>query len=511
MTVPALESLRDAGVKRGLTARWPEVATALAWLLACALLWATPVSHDVVWQLWIARQLQAGTELYTQIQEVNPPLWYWMAVPIEWLARSLRLDSARTEVAVVLALAGISLVLVGVLVRDDDWRQRGAMLLGALLMTIVIPSTDFAQREHLAAIGALPYALLLARRVSGRSVSPLLALAIGLFAAPVLALKHYFVLLPVLLELWLVWKSRRAWRPIRPETVAMALVAAAYGAAVMIWTPAYLTDMVPLLAMAYGEFRPPILAVILTWMVPAALLGFVYAMQSWREFPDYSAAAAIMALAFGIAYLAQAKGWSYHAIPVFGALALMALTHMAASAQKWSTRLAGLALLAMAVIPALAQGPYRNEFAPIVRPMLSAAEPGAPAFMLTTNPSKIWPMNVELGLEWPSRYFHFWMLNAVARFESQGQPLPDNLAAYADRVRQETVDDLLCNPPEVLIADRISVRAYPSFDILAFFTADPRFAALMAAYAPETAVGSFTSYRRVAPLPPSDQINCLIR
>ena len=44
---------------------------------------------DVIWQMWVARQLLGGTELYSQINEVNPPLWFWMAVPVEAAAQAL--------------------------------------------------------------------------------------------------------------------------------------------------------------------------------------------------------------------------------------------------------------------------------------------------------------------------------------------------------------------------------------------------------------------------------------
>jgi hypothetical protein len=46
-----------------------------AFVLA-VLLRAIPLTHDVVWQLWIARQLLQGAEIYRDIWEVNPPLWF---------------------------------------------------------------------------------------------------------------------------------------------------------------------------------------------------------------------------------------------------------------------------------------------------------------------------------------------------------------------------------------------------------------------------------------------------
>ncbi len=44
------------------------------------------LTHDVVWQFWVARQMLGGTRLYSEIWEVNPPLWFWAAMPVQWLA-----------------------------------------------------------------------------------------------------------------------------------------------------------------------------------------------------------------------------------------------------------------------------------------------------------------------------------------------------------------------------------------------------------------------------------------
>src|SRR3546814_6831302 len=48
------------------------------------------------------------------------------------------------------------------------------------------------------------------------------ATLVGCLAAFGFALKHYFVLAPILLELWLLMGAKRNWRPFRPETVTLA-------------------------------------------------------------------------------------------------------------------------------------------------------------------------------------------------------------------------------------------------------------------------------------------------
>jgi hypothetical protein len=128
------------------------------------------------------------------------------------------------------------------------------------------------QREQLALIGTLPYAALIAARRERRDVPPVLAFLIGAGAAVVFALKHYFLVVPLLLELWLLVELPRQWRWRRPETIAMISVGAAYAAAIVIWASDYFTRIVPLARLAYGMLRPPHLGYLFG---PFAVLGLV--------------------------------------------------------------------------------------------------------------------------------------------------------------------------------------------------------------------------------------------
>jgi hypothetical protein len=67
----------------------PEALGATTALLVATLYLATEPCPDVAWQLWIGHQLRHGARLYIDIIETNPPLWFWMAMPVDWLADRL--------------------------------------------------------------------------------------------------------------------------------------------------------------------------------------------------------------------------------------------------------------------------------------------------------------------------------------------------------------------------------------------------------------------------------------
>ena len=217
-----------------------------------------PLTHDVIWQLWIARQMLGGAELYSQINEINPPLWFWMAMPVHRIAAALALPAPTILVWFILLIALASALLVGRIGCFDGPRERAFAMVMTLLVGLFTSISDFGQREQILLIGAIPYALLIAARIRGERPSLVLAGAIGLLAAPGFALKHYFVLAPLGLEVLLIWNLRRGWRPLRPETLILTALGSAYAAAVLTLTPAFLTVMVPMVQAAYFGFETPV-------------------------------------------------------------------------------------------------------------------------------------------------------------------------------------------------------------------------------------------------------------
>jgi hypothetical protein len=485
-------------------AAWPEALALLCWLGACFAVMGIGVWHDITWQLWIARHLNAGVGLYSWIMEVNPPLWFWMAQPIDLLANATGLPALRLLLAAILLLIGLSLVLAARLSRDYPPRLRAVLYCGMLLATVLITIGDFAQREHLTLIAAIPYALLIARRAAGQHVSWQLVLATALLATPMFALKHYFALIPILLECWLIWRLRRQWRPLRIETITLALGALAYAAAILIFTPEYLADMVPGLRLAYGDLRMSVRVFLLNPMTLLLAASLFYFWHFRRELQPVAQAMLLIAGAFLIAYILQAKGWTYQFTPIMAALFLAQLLHLAQrpalSVMRRAERATAILMAGLALWSPLALGPYRNEFTPIYDRLLDETRPGMTAVMLTTKASRMWPMVDDTGLKWPSRYYHFWMMQAAANRLAAGQQLDGDLGNYLAQIRLDTVEDFTCNPPDFLIDDGASVDNV-DFDMLAFFRAEPRFAALMEAYAVDQRLGPFTVYRRIASLP----------
>ena len=482
----SVERRRASDLAALLCAR--PLVTALAVLAVAVVLRSLgSVDADVAWQLWIGRQLNHGARLYRDIVETNPPLWFWMAMPIERLSALVHLRSDHFLIFLIGGAAALSVVATDRLIGPMSRGRRTILVTLASLVLAAVPGVDFAQREHIALIGALPYAALIGARRERRDVPAVLAFGIGIGAALGFALKHYFLIVPALLELWLLARLERKWRPIRPESVALLAVGIFYAAAVLLWAPHYLTNMVPMLELAYGAtgakrlvdlFQPPVIAGL------ASIALLLPTLRVRDDGPSQGAALAVAAMGFACAYFVQAKGWSYHALPMLGCAA-MALAWTVVGG-KGAYRLMLLAAPALLLLPftIAAQHAFRQpDSARDVEQAVEGLRPRDTVAFISADPSFGWNVIPERDLRFALRSNGFWMMQAVVANQLRGGP-DRRLTELGERVVGETVQDLECTPPRRIVVKRPPVGVTGDFDILAFFMRDPRFAALLSHYRP---------------------------
>ncbi|EQB05674.1 hypothetical protein L288_12410 [Sphingobium quisquiliarum P25] len=503
--------------KRGVgvaTRRLPEIALCAAAILTLILLRDIPITHDVVWQFWIARQMINGAVLYRDIVEINPPLWFWSAVPIHHVAQWLHIPPLRLLVTAVIGVGATSALLVTHLANFSSPIARLATMLLALWLMVIAPLYDFGQREHLALICALPYAALIARRSVGSAVPAALALLIGMAAAYGFALKHYFALIPIMLEAWLILRVRRKWRAVRPETVTLAVAALLYGIAVPVFAPAFFTHAVPMVQTAYHGYEA-------SWDMMLMRPWFVIWVSVIAFFLTYGGAFGktakplvstllIVAIGFAVAYFVQQKGWLYHSVPITGAAALaMGVRLTMAGMRRMIPITLGLAMLALPILLPFATGPYLNFFRAEIDPVLANLPKGSPVFIAAADPMWGWPTIEDHGLSWPSRFYAYWMIPAIAHAEVIG-PNPPQLQAMAEQVRTEAAIEIRCSSPRLILFERRRNYTYQpaSFDVRAFFLRNRAIRSYLALHYREVRPSpSLHVYRRITAPDPAPHIS----
>lgn len=448
-----------------------------------------PLTHDVMWQLWVSRQMVGGIELYRQINEVNPPLWFWTAMPMHRIAASLHLPTTTIVVWFILALALASSLLVGRIGRFEGPRERALAMTITLVVGLFTSLYDFAQREQILLIGAIPYALLIAARIRRERPSLLIAGTIALLASYGFALKHYFVLVPLGLEALLLLHLRSDWHPLRTETIILAVLGAAYAGAVLILTPAFLTIIVPMVNVAYFGFDTPAWMwfdepIQAFWVLELGVLMMIGAPKLMRERPEMQTLAVSVIAAFA-AYLLQRKGWQYHAVPTSG-LMLMLLSSIGWARGQRVVDLMSKPLLcviiALYITFSFAQRPYDNDRERLIGHFIDMAPSGSPVLIVASNPMWGWPVVENHHRVWASRYIAHWMLPAFGRAHADRNETPA-LLALEKQVREDTYTDMICAAPSVIVIENHEpnfVIRPRDFDTLAFFAKDKLFANYLA-------------------------------
>jgi hypothetical protein len=508
MSAASSIAIERTGASRlaAMASRPLAVALAITALITVLRLSGT-VDSDVAWQLWIAGRIHAGANLYTDIVETNPPLWFWMAVPIDSIASVLHARIESVLIVAIACLAALSVTATDQLIDRVSAKRRALLLSYAALILLVMPWVHLGQREQIVLIGTVPYAALLAARREGRRVSPLVAALVGTGAALSFALKHYFLIVPALLELWLLAGRRAGWRAFRPETAAVAIVGLFYLAAVVAFEQDYLTNIVPLVRLAYGLFGPP---TALYLFGPLAVLGlvticFLGAHHRLVGRAPLAAALSISAIGFTAAYFVQFKGWPYHAIPLVGcaSLALAALLVETKVPTPVLRTVAPTLLLFPLLIAAVEARNGVAQSADLQR-AISGLREGDSVGFLTENTAVPWSVTLQHRFRYPSRYNGYWMLSAVYASEARRKPDP-RLESLGREIVRETATDFRCLPPRRIIVARPTRGTWTehTVDILPFFMRDPAFADLLAHYRPlgRTTFDVYELSRPLAPLP----------
>lgn len=137
----------------------PALAVTLFILVLTVILLAVmqgPLSPDISGQLWIADRLRHGARLYIDISEINPPLWFWLAIPVDGLAAAL---GVRAEAVLIVAIgfaALLSLLATNQLLKTYPPELRSALLIFAACILLIMPLRDLGQREQIALMGRFP-------------------------------------------------------------------------------------------------------------------------------------------------------------------------------------------------------------------------------------------------------------------------------------------------------------------------------------------------------------------
>jgi len=476
--------------------RWTPWIFVLAWLGALSYYLPGTVNHDSAWSLYSTGRWLDGARFYVDMVEINPPLNFYLHVPPVLLSRWTGLGLMPSFVLWIFAMVAASLSLCVRMTREareDDPGLWTLLLLGALIASLAVPRGSFGQREHIVVVLAFGYFFCAALRASGRPVRRGPAAVAGLLAALGLALKPYFVLVPLLLELREIARHRSIRAAIRPDSIVLVSVGILYGMSVPLVHPEYLRDVVPLALATYSlGFGVPLRAFLVqgsTLLLVGLLLCYLVARPAMKQ-PRVNDTFWLAALGFFGAYVWQMKGFPYHTGPVM-ALVLVALLPLAAGGplvgdrgllEPWQRIVAFLGVVVIGTL-FFANGRYPSSRETELYDVIEREAPGGTIAAFGSNMSLGFPLVIEAGVTWGSRFPTLWPVPGVWHgLHGSGRSLPPGeereLERIMDWTRRAVAEDLQTFRPDLVVVDvrpRKSLFDPLEFDWLTWAAKDPLF------------------------------------
>ena len=251
-SAPAAAAPTD-GSRRSLAALpWPILLAAVGGALAVQLLRST--NPDVSWLLTVNDHILAGAKPYIDVIEVNPPASILLYALPAALAKYLAVRSESVLIVLLTAvIAGAILWVDAIVKRYRLTSKANNFLLLAVLAFVVaiLPLSEFAQREHFAALFLLPYAFVAIARAQGAKIGWADGLASGLLLGLAVAIKPHFALCAALVAGYQLLQLKSPRPVFAIEHLTAGAVAIAYLIASLIFFPQFFSDMAPLLADLY--------------------------------------------------------------------------------------------------------------------------------------------------------------------------------------------------------------------------------------------------------------------
>lgn len=488
-------------------------------LLMCATvaLVAAPLNSDSAYILVAARRLLAGDRLYVDLIETNPPMSFWlMSIPAA-VGKLVVLPDAQLIGLFTAAVLWISTgMTAGVFsTTPDSSRLLRFAVLGSYLGAVVLLAlSQVGQREQLAAILFLPYAVLAARATRGHPSPLRLGVSCGVVTGLGLAIKPFFLAPWLAIEFaLLITQGRRALA--RPEVVAAALIQVVYAAAVLAVNPEYLSGMAPLISAYYGAYEIDRLSIMTSnrvLLLAAIGLGAIV-VPAWLPKGMASACGRIFGaatLGWVVVFVVQGKGWLYHLLPgQVAATSAVAALGVAAwrTITEWRVQVRWVSLAALlvaaAAVAAGGRSSYRvagmtrevrglfhvpkapdwfNEMSGTVERLAA----GQPVYVMSTS---VWPAFPIVNLAratWPYHYHFLWPIPSLyAGPGGAAYRLPEDQDRKERAFFDTVVADLVRIPPRLLLVEHgttLQAMAGRPFDFIAYFSGSPEFRALFQRY-----------------------------
>jgi hypothetical protein len=484
------------------------------------------LNHDVSYFVHFDRWLLQGRSLGSDLLDGNLPMVWILFMPAAALAQwGLMDEPAAVRLLFWVYFLVSTALLISVLSKrrsTDRWSSAGWVIAFVLIATLG-PGFSFGQREHACILFAMPYLATAVLRLEGGQGPRLsLAIAIGLLAGIGFALKPYFLAIPALIELLLLW--RLGWRSllVRVESLVLGFTVLVYVVTAALLLSHYLKTTIDLALATYWAYDSDSSFVLRRFIriVQPALYGALIALVT-RTWSQQHTVMLLAGLGFAVSYFVQAKGYVYHAYPVVVcSLAFLGIClgkGLARALAVWRDTGSSLRYVLMPLVVLLAFPPVKKahdevlqwyseyniawgptgQFRQAIIVIVNHFAPTRQSYFyaFSTHPFPGFPTASYTAAEWTGRSIVEPFIPALARIDEVKDPkIRERVVLAGEYQRQMVIEDFQRRPPTIVFAERTRARLGMNgvlFDDIAFYLADPRFQQIWKNYEERPPFGPF--------------------
>lgn len=492
---------------------------------------------DIGWLVHVTARVLDGAVLYVDILENRPPALFLFAASPVTAGRLIGIDPTHVYHLWVSGFVAASLFLCATVSRetlfDGQPVTRHVFLLGAALLLTVVALHHYGQPGHLVGALTLPYLLSAARRASGQPVAKPMAVAIGMLAGLGIALKPFYVIPWLCIELYVRLRTRDPRSLLAFENLAIAAVQVLFLGTVLLAFPRYISDVLPLVISLFNAHNAPLVALLFRAVLGGLLLCIPLYFGLGREAlqNDLRRVLLIAAGAFLAVFLIQQKGWGHHLYPSLCFAFLLSIVLIAGYWERMARAaqpIRGRPLLALTLAVSILYPAGLGIGAPVFPPtffvrldnpgyrqlledlsaMIRREAPGGTIFVFSASALPAFHLISRDRARWPYKLWSLWPLPGLypAPDGATGRHIYRPLDAQPPaerRIFETIVSDIAGDPPGVLIVDAgapkhgwIRPQGDGGFDYLDYFGRDPRFAGVFRNYEELPPVARFRVFRR---------------
>lgn len=451
-----------------------------------------PLNQDAGAILQFSARWLGGERLYLDLFDINPPMNFMLnLVPA---AASRMIGGAVVFPEFVVLLAAVAILLAIRLARSILPNAPGQEILActAIFALLAYPGDEFGQREHLLAILSLPYLVLAAGRGEGGGRGAVIGVALLAFIG--FALKPYFALLPLMVEISVAWRIGFARYRLDPTAYLLIAAGILYLAATAVLWPAYFTIVMPTVGRYYHSLDLSLLPGVLAGQqMPPLAIGLIILLLLRRRFRPHPIVDVTIAAAIGavLAALFQFKDWDYHFLTARMAVyaaAIGMLATVTARESVWDVS-RRTAILSLSVLAILMGKTFREELWPYwgttnaFLPTIDRCAHGRPVLWLTQYIGPTSPVLNYADSKLAMPYMSMWMLPDIY---ANDRPVDGKLVFHStDKAPEDerrliagVARDTARDQPRLILVARDDIGYHGAdFDYIAYLKRDPTFEA----------------------------------